>query len=56
MRYITYAISAIVLLFILVSWHVFQWRNPTCNESAFVRNFYEVVTFQILDEYQTEEK
>ncbi len=47
----TFALMA-GLLYLLIAWTIFQWRNPTANEMSFLRDFPSVVLFKKLPEYQ----
>lgn len=49
--YISIALFA-VLLYVGISWAVFQWRNPKSNEMSFYRHFWSVVTMEKLEKYQ----
>lgn len=40
------------VLYIVMAWGAFEWRNPKCNEMAFIRHFPSVMTFKRLPEYQ----
>ena len=36
------ALLAVLVLYILMAWAVFQWRNPLSNGASFYRHFYSV--------------
>ena len=48
----SWVLGGSALLYVIVAWFVFQWRNPLSNEMAFFREFVDVVTWQTLVEYQ----
>jgi hypothetical protein len=45
----------VAVMYLMVSWFAFEWRNPTCNDTAFFRHFGSVVTWQRLPQYQEKE-
>lgn len=45
-------IARLMILFYGMACFVFEWRNPTANKLATMREFYSVVTFKKLDKYQ----
>lgn len=42
----------IVAIYLAIAWMAFQWRNPKCNEMAFYRHLWSVVTWKKLPTYQ----
>ena len=40
------------LLYTVISWVAFAWRNPTANEMAFFRDHGAVIMWEKLDRYQ----
>ena len=49
--YLSIALFA-VLLYVVIAWVVFQWRNPKSNEMSFYRHFWSVVTLEKMEKYQ----
>ncbi len=45
-------IISILMIYLGICWYIFEWRNPLCNETAAIKNFKAVITFQKLEIYQ----
>ncbi len=45
-------ISIVVIVYLMINWGIFQWRNPLANEMSFFRDFKEVITFKKMEKYQ----
>ncbi len=43
-------------LYVSLSWFIFEWKNPLCNELAFYKHFPSVLVWERLPQYQYEEK
>ena len=52
MKYIIYVLIFLFSIWIGISWFMFEWRNPLCNETAFYKHFPSVVTLKKLEQYQ----
>ena len=46
------AILVVVFFYMGVSWFIFEWRNPLCNEAAFFKHFPSVMSWKKLPQYQ----
>jgi hypothetical protein len=45
-------IITLLIFYVVISWHIFQWRNPKANRMTFFTHFTEIVMLEKLEIFQ----